>query len=211
MDGVRGVAVRSYRDVVDVVERRIFRIDRWRLPTPHGVPIQAIAYAGVCLVVVVFAAGLPVVGALLGLLPASVRYLALPAVAGWALTSLSIDGRRPHHAMLAAARHRARRRTLAGLRPSIAVGTSFAPVGCVQVASAGDEGRYRRGRVRGPALVTLRYPAGLVVERGWWPLGRVRVAGLPGASRVRVRSVAGRPLIRGHEVRVPDGAELVVE
>jgi hypothetical protein len=211
VDSPRGVPVRSYRDVVDVVERRIFRIDRWRLPTPHGVSVRALAYAGACLAGVAVASGLPGVGRLLALLPGSVRYLALPALGGWALSTLSIDGRPPHHALLAAVRHRLGARTIAGLRGVPAVGSEFAPLTAIQIAPAGDEGRYRAGRIRGPATITLRYPAELTVERGGLRIAGDRGSGLAGARRIRVRALPGRPLVAGREVGVPESGEVVFE
>lgn len=211
MDSPKGVTVRSYRDVVDVVERRIFRVDRWRLPTPQGVSVRALAYAAGCFAAVLVLGALPVFGQLLDLVPASLRYLALPALGGWALASLAIDGRPPHHALASAARHGARARTMAGLRATGPVGTSLSPVAAVQVAPAGDEPRYRAGRVRGPATIALRYPAQLEL------IGRRRLSGadvsspLADAKRVRVRGLAGRPLARGSQILVPEGAEVVFE
>lgn len=205
-----GVSVRSYREVVDAVERRIFRIDRWRLPTPHGVSVRAIGYALACLAAIAIAASLPLLGPLVELVPESVRYLALPALGGWGLSAARIDGRPPHHALLAAVRHRLRPRTLSGLRPTAAVGARLAPVAAVQIASTGDEPAYRRGRVRGPARIVLRYPAELRPERGRRPRAG-EVDPLAGARRVRVRGLSGRALSRGEELRVPAGAEVVFE
>lgn len=205
------VAIRSYRAVLDDVERRIYRVDRWRLPAPGGVQVRAIAYTVGAAVVVAAGSGLPLVGGLLGLLPASVRYLALPIAAGWGLASWRIDGRAPHHALAALGRFVARARTLSGIAPSPAVGVQLAPVAAVQISPVGDESVYRSGRVRGPARVVLRYPARLEFERTGWrtPPGE-RIAR---ARRVRVSGVdsAGRPLVVGHELRVPDGAEVVFE
>lgn len=210
MDSPRGVPVRSYRDVVDVVERRIFRIDRWRLPTPHGVSVRALAYAGACFVSVAVASGLPGVGQLLGLVPGSIRYLALPALGGWALSALSIDGRPPHHVLVAALRHRLGPRAVAGLRRVPPVGSELAPIAAIQVAPT-DDGRYRPGRVRGPAKLTLRYPAEITVEHGRPPVGGARDAGLAGARRVRLHPLGGKALPVGRELSVPEGGEVVVE
>jgi TcpE family len=203
------VAVRSYRAVLDDVERRIYRVDRWRLPAPGGVQVRAIVYTIIAALTVMMAARLPVTGQLLGLLPVGVRVVALPVAAGWALASWQIDGRAPHHALAGLARYRVRPRTLAGLRPTAAVGAQVAPVAAVQIAPAGDEPAYRRGRIRGPARVVLRYPARLEVEQR-----RGRGSdGLPAARRVRVCGLRERPrpLSRGRELRVPDGAEVVFE
>jgi conjugation transfer TcpE-like protein len=203
------VAVRSYRAVLDDVERRIYRVDRWRLPAPGGVQVRAILYTIAAAVVVMAAAKLPVVGQLLALLPVGVRVVALPVLLGWALASWQIDGRAPHHALAGLARYCVRARTLAGLRPTAAVGAQLAPVAAVEIAPAGDEPAYRRGRVRGPARVVLRYPARLEVERR---RGRGSDA-LAAARRVRVCGLGERPrpLSRGRELRVPEGAEVVFE
>jgi hypothetical protein len=203
------VAVRSYRQVLDDVERRIYRVDRWRLPAPGGVQVRAILYTITAALAVMMAAKLPLVGQLLGVLPVGVRVVALPVLAGWALASWQIDGRAPHHGLAGIARYWARPRTLAGLRPTAEVGAQVAPVAAVQIAPAGDEPAYRRGRVRGPARVVLRYPARLEVERR---RGRGS-EGLGPAKRVRVRGLGEhpRPLSRGRELRVPEGAEAVFE
>lgn len=203
------VPVPSYRAVVDDVERRIYRVDRWRLPAPGGVQVRAILYTLAAGVGFMAAAKLPVAGQLLRLLPVGVRLVALPVLAGWALASWQVDGRAPHHAAAGLARYRLRSRTLAGLRPTAAVGAQITPVAAVQIAPAGDEPAYRRGRVRGPARVVLRYPAQLEVERA---RGRGAEA-LAASRRVRVRGLGERPrpLSRGRELRVPEGAEVVFE
>lgn len=203
------VPVRSYRAVVDDVERRIYRVDRWRLPAPGGVQVRAVLYTLATAVAFMVAAKLPVAGQLLRLLPVGVRLVALPVLAGWALASWHLDGRAPHHAVAGLARYRLRARTLAGLRPTAAVGAHIAPVAAVRIAPAGDEPAYRRGRVRGPARVVLRYPARLALER-------TRGGGadaLAAARRVRVSGLGERPrpLSRGRELRVPEGAEVVFE
>lgn len=202
------VAVRSYRAVLDDLERRIYRVDRWRLPAPGGVQVRAILYTIAAAVAVMTAAKLPAVGELLGVLPVGVRVVALPVLAGWALASWRIDGRAPHHALAGLARYWLRPRTLAGLRGTVAVGAHVVPVLAVQIAPSGDEPAYRRGRVRGPARLVLRYPARLEVERG---RGGAASA-LAAAKRVRVRGLGERrALSRGRELRVPEGAEVVFE
>ena len=197
MSAPRTVSVRSYRGVLDSVERRFYRIDQWRLPNPEGVSVKAVVYFLCCLVVVALAGHLPLVGAGLDLLTPALRYLGLPIVGAWALSALRIDGRRPHHALVSIARHRLRARTLAGLRPAPQVGTRIAPVAAVQVAAIGDGPRYRRGRVRGPARLVVRYPAELRPGRG--SRRRLTVAALGSRSR---------PLPVGRALRVPEGGEV---
>jgi len=201
------VQVRSYRAVVDDVERRIYRIDRWRLPLPGGIEVRAILYTIAAFVVISVLAGLPVVGRLVGGLPIGIRYLALPVLIGWALAAWRIDGRAPHHALAGATRYAIRAKTLAGLHSTRSVGSQFAPVAALQIAPAGDETRYRSGRVRGPARVTLRYPARLELKRS---IARNGEETGQASRRVRVTRVGEtvRPLALGRELRVPPGGEV---
>jgi len=203
------VAIRSYRGVVDEVERRIFRLDRWRLPTPHGVPVRGVGYALACLLALLVATGLPLIGAVLGLVPDSLRLLVLPALGGWAMASLSIDGRPPHRALFAAARHLVSPKTLSGLRPCPPADSELAPVEAVEIAAVGDGPRLRAGRVRGPARLTLRYPARARAEGGRRGEGRA-----PLASARRLTLLAAgegdRPLVRARTLTVPAGREVRV-
>jgi hypothetical protein len=205
----RRVAVRSYRGVVDEVERRIFRVDRWRLPTPHGVSVRAVGYVFACVLALLILSGFPLIGAPLGLLPDSVRLVALPLLGGWALASLRIDGRPPHRGLAAALRWCLSPRKLAGLRPCPALGDWIAPVEAIQIAPSGDESRLRAGRVRGPAQLTLRYPARVEVvgSGGGGPGPRARIAG---ARRVRVLGPERRvrALSVARTLRVPPGREV---
>ncbi len=189
------VPVRSFRAVVDDVERRIYRVDRWRLPMPGGIEVRAILYTVVSFVALAAVGNLPLLGAIVGELPAGVRYLALPVLCGWGLSAWRIDGRAPHHALVGVVRFAFGARTLAGLRRTGAVGEARAPVAAVEVAPSGDGAAYRRGRVQGPARVTLRYPAR--IERS---AKRLRVEGA--GERVR-------PLPRGQELQVPEGSEVL--
>jgi hypothetical protein len=195
------IVVRSYRAVVDDVERRIYRIDRWRLPLPGGVEVRAIVYAVAAFAALAVLDSLPLAGQLLDTLPVGVRYLALPVLAGWGLAAWRIDGRAPHRALWGACRFAASPRTLSGRRRTLRVGEELLPVGELRTAPSGDEAAYRRGRVRGPALVVLRYPARLASANA---AGRRELG-----DRVSVEPVdGGRPLIRGRELRVPAGGEV---
>ena len=56
------VVIRSFRLVFDRGYRRLFKIDRYRLPFAYGLPILGIGYAAGVAFAVVLAAKLPVVG-----------------------------------------------------------------------------------------------------------------------------------------------------
>ena len=50
--------IRSYRRVFEV-DRRIYRIDRWALPVPGGVPLRAVGYFVAALLAMIVAGSLP--------------------------------------------------------------------------------------------------------------------------------------------------------
>src|SRR5690349_11248110 len=94
------VEIRSYRAVFDL-ERRLYRIDRFRL-NPSGVPVRGLVYAALLVVAVLVVERLPVLEAPVGVLPWQLRYAALPCGGAALLTVLRIDGR-PAQAALASA------------------------------------------------------------------------------------------------------------
>src|SRR5918911_37847 len=85
------VEIRSYRSVFDL-ERRLYRIDRFRL-NPSGVPVRGLVYVALLVLAVLVAQRLPIVGAPVRVLPWQVRYAALPGGCAALLTMLRIDGR----------------------------------------------------------------------------------------------------------------------
>ncbi len=183
------ITVRSFRVCFDL-ERRIHRIDRWRLPVPYGLPVRSIGYWVVALLAVLLLARLPMIGELLRALPAPLRLVMLPAGAAYLLTQLRVDGRPAHSAGLSLVRHRLSARELVAFRPA----PNTREVRLADVRIARDEGaaRYQRAIVHGPATVTLRYPA------------RARRRG----RRLRVEQTGTRPLWRGKRVALRPGQRL---
>ena len=153
-----GLEIRSFH-VVFALERRLHRIDRWRLPFPYGVPVRAIAYATGALLAIVIAGRLPLAGHVVGAMPAPLRYVIAPAAIGAALTRLRVDGRPAHRHLLARLSHRFAPTRRSGVRAAPQPGTVLRAVQPVVVA--GDEAapQYRGARIIGPAEVLLRYPA----------------------------------------------------
>lgn len=207
------VVVRSYRLVTDRLERRLFKIDRYRLPLPYGVPLRSILYAAVTLLALAVAVRLPLVGEVLGLLPASVRWVALPLAAGIVLTRFEVDGRPPHKAALAWALYRTRPRCLSGLRAAPAPGARVAPVLEIATRPTGSEPTYVPGELAGPAEVIFGYPARLEPEgvpRDARKAGAE--AQIAAAKRLRIRPTSGaRPLIVGQQIHVPAGRKLIFD
>jgi hypothetical protein len=187
------LTVRSYR-VVFELERRIHRIDRWRLPLPYGLPLRSLGYAFAALLAVILLSGLPLLGDLLGVLAPPLRLVVLPAGVAYALTRLRVDGRAPHRALAAWVRFVAAPRQLAGFRRAPPVGSAVS-LGVVALVPDGREARYRRAVLHGPVSVVLRYPAGARAHGG----------------TLRIRQLSARPLLRGRRLRLEEGQRLVVE
>src|SRR5918997_6615468 len=89
------IVIRSYRRVFDV-DRRIYRVDRWTLPVPGGVPLRGLGYFVATVLAVVAGGRLPVVGGLLDLLSPPLRYVVLPLLVAMVATQVAPDGRAAH-------------------------------------------------------------------------------------------------------------------
>jgi hypothetical protein len=188
-DGV--IPIRSYR-VCFELERRIHKIDRWRVPLSYGVPLAGVGWAFAALAVMLFASALPLLGPVLHLLHPAIRLVIVPIAAAWLLSRWRIDGRPPLAAGLAYLRWRTGPQRLVAFRAAPVP----EPVTLGRVTFAADErgARLRPAVVRGPARIVLRYPATLR-ERG---------------KTLRVTAQDGPPLWRGTEVRLKPGQRLVV-
>jgi hypothetical protein len=185
--------VRSFR-VVFQLERRIHKIDRWRLPVPHGVTLQGVAYAAGALLVVVLLTNVPLVGRALGLLAPPLRLVILPVATAYLLTRWRADGRPAHAAVVAWVRHATSPQRLSGFRSA---GSPTHVVSLGEVALVPDDryARYRRAVVVGPVRLILRYPA------------RARAR----ARRLRLRQAATTPMLRGRTLELDAGQRLEVD
>lgn len=186
------IVIRGY-SVVFRLERRLHRIDRWRIPLPYGLPMLAIAYAAVALAVVIALTQAPVVGAVVGAAPAPLRFVVVPVGVGIALTRARPDGRPAHRHLHALLTHKltARRRATAARR---ADRLAAHRLDAVRLAGGAHDLAARRGRVRGPAGVVLRAPARartrgpvihLTPRAGW--LRRPQLIRLQAGQRLEVR------------------------
>ena len=183
------ITIRSFRVCFDL-ERRIHRIDRWRVPMPYGLPVRSVGYWAAALLAILLLGRLPLVGVAVYALPAPLRLVLLPAAAAYALTQLRVDGRPAHSAGLSLLRHRLSARELVAFRPAMRSGEHRLS----DVLIAHDEGgaRYRRGILHGPGRATLRYPA---------TARRSRAA-------LRVEQTGERPMWRGKRVALRAGQRL---
>ncbi|MFI5028768.1 MAG: hypothetical protein ACHQCF_07305 [Solirubrobacterales bacterium] len=202
--------IRSYR-LVFRRRWRIFRIQGWRIPLPGGLELRLIGYWLASLTLIALLGRLPLLGTALSAAPASLRLLALPIAAAWALSRWEIDGRPPHRALLGLLVWRLRPRNLAGLRRVAPQGTELSPLGDLALAPDLASPSYPRGLVRGPTRLLLRYPVSVTLE-GVPRLGSGGPRERAAAARVwRLRSTAARPLHNGKLVEVPAGRTVVFE
>jgi hypothetical protein len=184
------LTIRSYR-VCFRLERRIYRVDRFRLPVSWGVPLRSVAYGATVFVAVLLLERVPLFGALIGGLHPAVRYAITPVALAYLLTALEVEGRTAHDAVGAWIRFLCRPRRLLGAQLARRPGGVFR---LEEIAVAPDEraGRYRRARVDGPATVLLRFPC----------RGKRR------GRRLALRQTSRRPLARGKLLALRPGQTL---
>jgi TcpE family len=148
------LTVRSYRRVFEV-DRRIYRVDRWVLPVPGGVPLRGVAYFVGALLAVLAAERLPVIGAAVGGVSAPFRYVVIPLGAALLGTQAAPDGRASHRFAIDWLRLRLRsRRRCAGR----AVALEREPVrwdGVLPTRWDADAPALHGAEVAGPARVTF--------------------------------------------------------
>src|SRR3954466_6123141 len=72
------VVIRSFRLVFDRGYRRLFKVDRYRLPFADGLPILRLGYAAGVALALKLVAKLPVVGPALAALPPPIHWVAIP-------------------------------------------------------------------------------------------------------------------------------------
>lgn len=130
------MVVRSYRRVFRI-DRRIYRVDRWALPVPGGVPLRGVGYFALALVAVLLAESVPMVGGLVGVLSAPLRYVVVPLAIAVLSAQAAPDGRAAHRFALGWLGRRVRSRRCSAGRRVPAEGTRVHWSGVV--ATNGDE------------------------------------------------------------------------
>jgi hypothetical protein len=171
------MVIRSYRRVFQV-DRRIYRVDRWALPVPGGVPLRAVGYFLGALLAVLALGRLPWFGEI----SAPIRFVVLPLGVAVLGTQAAPDGRVAHRFALDWLRLRWRARRRSAGRP---IGLEGEPIpwhGELGVRWDGDAAQLHAGRVHGPARITFRVPIELRDRGG-------RVVARPGDE------LAGAPLV----------------
>jgi len=190
--GDRTLHIRSYR-VCFTVERRIHKLDRWRVPLPYGLPVRGLAYfAGAALAVLILAR-MPLIGGLLGDLNWFTRYAIVPGALAFLLYRLTLDGRPSHAAAIAWLRMQSEPARMSAFRKLDA--PAQVTLGSVLLAPDERTARLRRGVVEGPADLVLRYAAEAQVR----------------GDELRLAQRGTEPLWRGKQVRLGAGQRVVIE
>src|SRR5918999_2207432 len=142
------LVIRSYRRVFEV-DRRIYRVDRWALPVPGGVPLRGLAYFAATVLLVVLLSPLPGIGDLLSVLTAPLRYVVLPLAVAVLGSQAAPDGRAAHRFAADWLRLRLRARRRSAGRSVVLEGEQVPWHGVLAVRWDGLAARLLRGRVRG--------------------------------------------------------------
>jgi hypothetical protein len=202
--------VRSYRLVFER-RWRLFRLQNWRIPLPGGLELRALAYWLCALAAILALSHLPLAGAAIAALPASLRLVAAPIAAAWALSRWEVDGRSPHRALLGLVAWRLRLRCLAALRRCPTAGSELAPLDRLLLGPDLSAASYPRGRVVGPARLLLRYPVEVSLQRVPRASGKSPQERLAAARLWRIRPAGGPALHKGKTLAIPAGRTVIFE
>lgn len=167
----RRVVIRGYA-LVFHMQRRLFKIDRWRLPLPGGLEIRSIVYTIVVLLADLISSRLALIGPLTDKLPAPLHWAILPGLIVFVLVKLEVEGRPPHRVLASLLSWWVKPKHFIGRRPVPRPGMR-APIDTLSIAPDWRGSRYRPAAIRGPATVVCRYPAGarFQVDRHGRPRG----------------------------------------
>jgi hypothetical protein len=193
--------VRSYRTVFEL-ERRLYRIDRFRL-NPAGVPLRGVAYFALVLVAVALARAIQPLAWALDELPWYVRYLGMPIGVAALLTIVRVDGRPFHLAVRALWNGPRATPHLNALRRCPPADAVWKPPPLLVIPDGSDP-VLRRCRFRGPGavLVSVAHEGPAPRRAGVW---RRRT------REITLRATAGPRPSSARIVSLRSGATLVVE
>jgi TcpE family len=178
--------IRSYRRVFEV-DRRIYRVDRWALPVPGGIPLRGLAYFAATVGLVVVLGALPGVGELVGVVTPPLRFLVLPLAVAVLGTQAAPDGRTAHRFARDWLRLRLRARRRCTGRAVPLEGEPVPWHGVLAARWDAHGAQLRRARVRGPAMVAFAAP----VEFRDGPRGRLQARGRAGRDGPQTVVIGG--------------------
>lgn len=189
-DDGRHVPIRSYRPLFRI-ERRIYRVERWQIPIPGGLPVRGVGYAVAALVVVLLLDRMPGIGDLLGAIPLPLRYVVLPIAIAILTTQVSPDGlTAPRWTWRVAAYLVSPRRRVAGRPAPMRGGREPGPV---PIGVDHRSAELRPCRISGPAKVRFNRPMALQRRGSRW-VARPARKGQRGDVALRVELLDGERL-----------------
>ena len=197
----RRVVIRSYA-LVFRMQRKLFKIDRWRLPLPGGLEIRAIVYAIVVLLADLVLSRVVLIGPVTDKLPAPLHWAILPGLVVFVLVKLEVEGRPPHRVIASLLAWWVGSKYFIGRLPAARPGPR-APIQTLWITPDWRGSRYRPAAVDGPTTVVCRYPANAHVrlDRNGRPKGNAMY--LDEASYDRLA-------LEGNTIEVPAGQRLVI-
>jgi hypothetical protein len=197
----RHVLIRSYA-LVFRMQRKLFKVDRWRLPLPGGLEIRAIVYAIVVLLADLILSRLVLIGPVTNKLPAPLHWVILPGLVVFGLVKLEVEGRPPHRVIASLLGWWIRPKYFIGLRHAARPGTRV-PIQTLCVAPDWRGSRYRPAEIHGPTTVICRYPANahLKLDKHGEPKGDAMYLTDPSYRRLA---------LEGNAIEIPAGRRLVI-
>jgi hypothetical protein len=198
----RHVVIRSYA-LVFRMQRKLFKVDRWRLPLPGGLELRAIVYAILVLLGDLIVSRLVLIGPLTDELPAPLHWAILPGIAVFVLVKLEVEGRPPHRVIASLLGWWFKPKHFIGLRPALPPGIR-APIQNVSIMPDWRGSRYRPAAVHGPTTVVCRYPANAHV--------RLDRHGQPRGDAMYLTDVSYHRLaLEANTIEIPAGQRLVIQ
>lgn len=154
-DAHEPIVIRSYRRVFNV-ERKIYRVDKWTIPIPGGVPLRAVIYFIAAELALLLLSHLPLLSLPLGLIPWQYKYVVIPLGIAVLGTQVTPDGRPAHRYVGSLVGYLLRRHRLAGGHAAPLEGEAVPYQPDTWITPDSQTPTLRRARVKGPATVHFR-------------------------------------------------------
>jgi hypothetical protein len=197
----RRVLIRSYA-LVFRMQRKLFKIDRWRLPLPGGLEIRAIVYAIVVLLGDLFVSRLVLIGPVTDKLPAPLHWAILPGLVVFVLVKLEVEGRPPHKVIASLLGWWVRPKYYIGRGPITRPGLR-APIHALWLTPDWRGPRYRPAQIHGPTTVVCRYPTNARIPHN-------RRGEATGEAMYLSEPTYDRLVLDGNAIEIPAGQRLVI-
>jgi len=211
-DTNRTIEVRSYHEVFNL-ERRVYSLGLGRGRSlrlnPKGVPVRGAAYCAAAILAVVIAGRLPILGAIVNVLPSSlwpVTYLVIPGLAGAALAMVKPEGRAAHYWVLSRGYGVTAARHLTGGLTSTPSWWTWAIAQPLVLIPNGTEAIARRFTYTGPGIVRVAVAHRREITETPTLLDRLRRRPAAQITPYTTNAPASDPRM----LTIPEGAQLVV-